>query len=252
MSRTLKLGVNIDHVATLRQARYATMLDAHNAEPDLLAAARECEAAGADSITIHLREDRRHIQDRDVFAVREAIGVHLNLELGATAEVVTIACRAKPDFCCLVPENRREITTEGGLDIVANRDSLRGVVQQLQAAGAKISLFIDPDLDQVSAAADLGAEMIELHTGAFANGAPQGDPAELKRLIAAASHGHKIGLQINAGHGINMTNLPALFEVPHLAELNVGHHLVSRAVFIGLRRAVEEMLELMAGYQPGI
>ncbi|MFT5466554.1 MAG: pyridoxine 5-phosphate synthase [Verrucomicrobiales bacterium] len=248
MSRKLKLGVNIDHVATLRQARYATMLEAHNAEPNLLQAARECEAAGADSITIHLREDQRHIQKADVYAVRKAIGIDLNLELGATAEIVTIACDAKPDFCCLVPENRQEITTEGGLDVVANRDSLRATVQQLQGAGAKISLFIDPDLDQVAASAELGAEMIELHTGAFANGAPEGDLAELARIRAAAERGHELGLQINAGHGINLTNLPTLLSIPNLAELNIGHHLVSRAVFIGLKQSVSEMIEAMSGY----
>ncbi|MEM7011513.1 MAG: pyridoxine 5'-phosphate synthase [Verrucomicrobiota bacterium] len=247
-NRTLKLGVNIDHVATLRQARYATMLEAHNAEPNLLEAAKECIAAGADSITVHLREDRRHIQTNDVYTVRKEIDAHLNLELGATAEVVTIACDVKPDFCCLVPENRQEITTEGGLDVVANRESLKATIQQLQNAGAKVSLFIDPDNAQVSAAADLGAEMIELHTGAFANGAPAGDPNELKRLIAAANLGSSLGLQINAGHGINLTNLPTLFEVPNLAELNVGHSLVSRAIFIGLRNSVAEMLEMMEQY----
>lgn len=249
MSRKLKLGVNIDHVATLRQARYATMLDAHNAEPNLIQAAHECEAAGADSITIHLREDRRHIQTADVYEVRKAIGIHLNLELGATAEVVTIACDAQPDFCCLVPENRQEITTEGGLDVVANRESLRATVRQLQSAGAKVSLFIDPDLDQVAAAADLGAEMIELHTGSFANGAPQGDPDELNRIRAAAERGHELGLQINAGHGITLTNLPTLLTTPHLAELNVGHHLVSKAVFVGLKKSVAEFLEAMSGYE---
>jgi len=250
MSRLLKLGVNLDHVATLRQARYSTMPEAHNAEPDLLAAVRECQAAGADSITLHLREDRRHIQDRDVYRVRKESKLPLNLEMGNTPGILEIALQIRPDYVCLVPENRQEVTTEGGLDVVTHRQALTDTVKRLQGIGAQVSLFIDPELEQIAAAVALGANMVELHTGKFANNAPAGCPEELERLIEAAEQGHGAGLQINAGHGINTINLPKLFEIPHLAELNVGHHLVSRAVFIGLRRAVQEMIVLMESYHP--
>lgn len=241
----LKLGVNIDHVATLRQARYARMPGAHNEEPCLLAAARECEAAGAHSITLHLREDRRHIQDRDVHLLRRELKVPLNLEMGNAAEIVEIACAVRPAYACLVPENREEITTEGGLDVVTHREAITATTRRLQAGGTKVSLFIDPVPDQVQAAADIGADMIELHTGAYANATPHDRGEEIHRLIAAGRQGHTLGLQINAGHGITVGNLPPLKAIPHLCELNIGHHLVSRAVFIGLRAAVEEMLAAM-------
>jgi len=250
MSRTLKLGVNIDHVATLRQARYSSMPNAHNVEPGLLSAAQACEAAGADSITLHLREDRRHIQDDDVFLIRAKCGLPLNLEMGNTAGILAIALKVRPDYVCLVPENRQEITTEGGLDVVTHQAALKDTIGQLQQNGTKVSIFIDPELEQVSASAELGADMIELHTGAFANGAPEGCPKELERLIAASNVGHDAGLQINAGHGINMTNLPTLLRIPHLAELNVGHHLVSRALLVGLQQSVADMLEAMESYDP--
>lgn len=247
--RLLKLGVNIDHVATLRQARYALLPDLPNAEPGLLAAAHEAEANGADSITVHLRQDRRHIQDRDVFELREHIHTLLNLEMGNTEEILQIALRVKPDFVCLVPENRREITTEGGLDVVAGGDSLQVTIDRLRGAGIRVSLFIDPETTQVRAAARTGAEMIELHTGAFANAEVAGGREELDRLKKAAVLAHESGLQVNAGHGINLVNLVRLMEVPHLAELNVGHHLVSRAIFGGLGAAVREMLAMMACYE---
>lgn len=246
--RTLKLGVNIDHVATLRQARYAPMLDAPNAEPSILAAAHEVEAYGADSITVHLRLDRRHIQDRDVFELREKIHTKLNLEMGNTPEILKIALKSKPEFVCLVPENRREITTEGGLNVVNADTSLQRTIHQLQENGTKVSLFIDPDPAQVSAAAGLGADMIELHTGAFANANPAGGKAEYDLLYAAACQAHEAGIQVNAGHGITVSNLPTLLHMPHLAELNVGHHLVSRGVFIGIGNAVKEMLTMMSAY----
>lgn len=248
--RHLKLGVNIDHVATLRQARYAPMLDSPNAEPNVIAAAQEAEANGADSITVHLRQDRRHIQDRDVFALREQIRTRLNLEMGNTAEILEIALRVKPDFACLVPENRREVTTEGGLNVANADTSLQRTIHALQEAGVRVSLFIDPEPRQIEAAAKSGAEMIELHTGAFANAHPAGGDRELADLIAAARQGHDSGLQVNAGHGINLVNLIKLMRVPHLAELNIGHHLVSRGVFIGLGPAVRGMLEQMAIYSP--
>ncbi len=248
MERTLKLGVNIDHVATLRQARYATMLDSFNAEPSLLAAAHESEAAGADSITVHLRADRRHIQDRDVFELREKIHTKLNLEMGNTRDILSIAMKLKPAFACLVPESREEITTEGGLDVAGADPSLKETILMLQNHGTRVSLFIDPEPSQVEAAAAIGAEMIELHTGAFANAAREGGEAELADLIAAAKQAHQLGLQVNAGHGIHLSNLATLMRVPHLSELNVGHHLVSRGIFVGLRHAVTEMLGVMAGY----
>ncbi|MEM1293885.1 MAG: pyridoxine 5'-phosphate synthase [Verrucomicrobiota bacterium] len=252
MPKKLKLGVNIDHVATLRQARYSTMQDTHNVEPSLLDAAKVCIDAGADSITMHLREDRRHIQDADVFRVRKELPAPLNLEMGNTPEIVDIGIEIQPDFVCLVPENRQEVTTEGGLDVVGNATDLKRTIDRLQGNGAAVSLFIDPDPEQVAKSAELGAKMVELHTGAFANGALEGCPEELKRLIVAAEQAHQAGLQVNAGHGINLTNLPTLFQIPFLAELNVGHHLISRAVFVGLKQSVEDMLDLMSGYEPGI
>jgi pyridoxine 5-phosphate synthase len=246
----LHLGVNIDHVATLRQARYRTMLGAHNVEPSILAAALEAEAAGAHSITVHLRADRRHIVDQDVFALREKIGGKLNLEMGNTAEILDIALRVKPDFVCMVPENREEVTTEGGLDVAGQKQALRETVSRLEENGTRVSMFIDPEPEQVRASAAIGASMIELHTGTFANHLGAERAAEAQRLKAAAELGHELGLQINAGHGLTTKNLPELFVVPHLAELNIGHSIVARAIFIGLRGAIREMLAVMAEY-PG-
>jgi len=244
----LKLGVNIDHVATLRQARYSPSPGAHNAEPSVLAAAHEVEAAGADSITVHLRLDRRHIQDRDVFELRRGIHTKLNLEMGNTPEILSIALEVKPDFVCLVPENRREVTTEGGLNVANADTSLERTVRTLRDHGILVSLFVDPEPQQIVASARIGADMVELHTGAFANAAPDGGDSEFLLLREAAILGHGEGLQINAGHGINLSNLPKLMRVPHLAELNVGHHLVSRAVFLGLSRTVRDFKALMASY----
>jgi pyridoxine 5-phosphate synthase len=244
----LLLGANIDHVVTLRQARYRTMLESPNAEPSVLAAALEAEAAGAHSITVHLRADRRHIQDADVHLLRQNIGTKLNLEMGNTAEILNIALDIRPHFVCMVPENRDEVTTEGGLDVCGQRDALRATVKALSDNGTRVSMFIDPDLDQVRASAEIGAAMIELHTGTFANHTGPERQAEVERLIAAAALGHELGLQINAGHGLTTANLPDLWPVPHLAELNIGHHIVSRAVFVGLRAAVREILEVMATY----
>lgn len=245
----LLLGVNIDHVVTLRQARYRTMLEAFNVEPSVLQAALEAEAAGAHSITVHLRADRRHIQDADVYLLREKIGTKLNLEMGNTQEILNIALQVRPDFVCMVPENREEVTTEGGLDVAGQRDSLRSTVKALNDNGTRVSMFIDPDLDQVRASADIGAAMIELHTGTFANHTGKERAAEVERLRAAAALGHELGLQINAGHGLTTANLPEMWSVPHLAELNIGHHIVSRAIFIGLRAAIQEMLAVMATYR---
>lgn len=244
----LHLGVNIDHVATLRQARYRTMQGAHNVEPSILQAALEAEAAGAHSITVHLRADRRHIVDEDVILLRREIGTLLNLEMGNTREILDIALRVKPDFVCMVPENREEVTTEGGLDVAGQKSALASSVAALEANGTRVSMFIDPDLEQVRASAEIGASMIELHTGTFANELGEKRTAEALRLKAAAELARQLGLQVNAGHGLTTKNLPELFIVPHLAELNIGHSIVARSVFIGLRAAVREMLEAMQAY----
>lgn len=243
---SLLLGVNIDHVATLRQARYALLPDSPNAEPCVAQAALAAKAGGADSITVHVRADRRHMQDADVFRVKEACDLPLNLELGITEEMMDLAFRLKPEFACLVPETREEVTTEGGLDVVALYGTAREAVKRLKDAGIKVSLFIDPELEHIEEAARMGADMIELHTGGFANAT---DPAaELARLTAAAELGHKCGLQVNAGHGINYRNLPQLLQVPYLSELNIGHSIVSRAITCGMQQAVAEMLAGMKGY----
>lgn len=245
----MHLGVNIDHVATLRQARYATMLDMHNVEPSPLQAAQAALRGGADSITLHVREDRRHMQDADAFAVRREVPLPLNLEMGATPEMLEFALRLKPDYICLVPERRQEITTEGGLDAASRVEELRPMVQALAANGSRVSLFIDPELAQIEAAAAVGAPMVELHTGRFANTLGAEREAETQRLIAAAERGHALGLEVHAGHGIQIANLAELNRVPHLAELNIGHTIIARAVFIGLEAAVREMKEAIAQYK---
>jgi len=242
------LGVNIDHVATLRQARYALLPDSPNAEPSTLEAARQAIAGGADSITVHVRGDRRHMQERDVFEIKEELDCLLNLEMGNTAEMLEIALRLKPDFVCLVPETREEVTTEGGLDVLAHFEELKPTVAKLQGNGSKISMFIDPDLDQVRASRKLGAEMIELHTGCFANALGQERGAEVERLKEASVLGHSLGLQVNAGHGINYENIKDLYSIPHLVELNIGHSIISRAICVGLKDAVGEMASLLKGF----
>ncbi|MFM8418971.1 MAG: pyridoxine 5'-phosphate synthase [Verrucomicrobiota bacterium] len=245
----LKLGVNIDHVATLRQARYRGM---DHGEPDPVAAALAAEEAGAHGITAHLREDRRHIQDRDVFRLREAIHTRLNFEMAIVPEILDIALRLRPHICCLVPEKRTEVTTEGGLDVAGSRDAVRDATRRLQDAGIEVSLFVDPDPHQLDAAARSGAQFVELHTGAYAEAWGRKDPRNLQieRLVTAARHAHGLGLQVNAGHGLNLQNLPLLHLVPHLVELNIGHSIISRAVFVGLQPAVREFLNAMQGY-PG-
>lgn len=245
---SLLLGVNIDHVATLRQARYAEMLDSPNAEPSPLVAAEDALEGGADSITIHVRGDRRHMQEGDAFKIREHINLPLNFEMGNTPEMVSMVLQLKPDFVCLVPETREEVTTEGGLDVAGLYDSLDKTVNQLQQEGIKVSMFIDPDAHQVEASQRIGAEMIELHTGCFANAFGDVRGQETMRLKEAAILGHKQGLQVNAGHGINLQNLPELLTVPHLSELNIGHTLIARSVRVGLTEAVREMSEAMKGY----
>jgi pyridoxine 5-phosphate synthase len=241
----MKLGVNIDHIATLRQARYAGTPEAANVEPDPVAAAALCERAGCHGITAHLRADRRHILDRDITRLRESVLTKLNLEMGNTKEILEIALRILPDEVCLVPENRAEVTTEGGLDCVRHRDALAPTIKRLQAVGIRVSLFIEPSPDQIETAKELGAEMIELHTGAFANAIGKDQKEELTRLRSAADYAHGLKLQVNAGHGINYTNIALIRGVPHLAELNIGHSIVSRAVLFGLERAVRDMLAAM-------
>lgn len=244
----LKLGVNIDHVATLREARYRGR---GAGEPDPVAAALACEAAGAHGITAHLREDRRHIQDRDIWGLRQSIRTRLNLEMANSPEILEIALRLKPDIVCLVPERREEVTTEGGLEVAAHLPGLRETRKRLNDAGIEVSLFIAPDPAQIEASSQTGSQFIELHTGAFAESfhdAPMRE-RELNRLIAAARQAHALGLQVNAGHGLNYDNLSDLLRVPHLVELNIGHSIVSRSIESGLTAAVRDMLKLMTDYR---
>ena len=245
----LWLGVNIDHVATLRQARYASTPDSKNTEPDPVAIAGICERAGAHGITAHLRADRRHIQDRDIERLRENIVTKLNLEMGNTPEIVQFALHLVPDEVCLVPEKREEVTTEGGLDLVAHRKELAGTVKRLHAAGIRISMFIDPLPDQIAAAVEMGAEMVELHTGRLANAYTEKvEATELERLQQAAEQAAGAGLQVNAGHGINYKNIALIHKIRHLTELNIGHSIVARALFVGFETAVTDMLSKMKGY----
>lgn len=241
------LGVNIDHVATLRQARYRETPESLNAEPDPIAAALVAEKAGAVGITAHLREDRRHIQDRDIFELREKISTKLNLEMGLSEDIVQIALQVKPHDVCLVPENRREVTTEGGLDCAGQRDRLRPIVAKLQEAGARVSLFIDPEENQLHAAADLRVEFVELHTGSYANAFGAARAMELEKLRKGAQLALDLGLRVNAGHGLNYENTPPILSLPGLEELNIGHSIISRAIAVGLEQAVREMCLLVGG-----
>jgi pyridoxine 5-phosphate synthase len=246
----LRLGVNVDHVATLRQARYATMPDSKNAEPDPIAIAGICERAGAHAITAHLRADRRHIQDRDIDRLRESIVTKLNLEMGNTPEIVNFALRIVPDEVCLVPEKREEVTTEGGLDVVVNKKELSGTIKRLHAAGVRVSLFIDPVREQIDGAVALGADIVELHTGKLANAYTEKiEQQELERLREAAIRAKNFNLQVNAGHGINYRNIALIHKIPHLVELNIGHSIVARAILVGFETAVREMLTLMKNYR---
>lgn len=245
---TMLLGVNIDHVATLRQARYSGNHLIPQAEPDPTSAARDALNGGADSLTIHVRGDRRHMQDSDAFRIRAEIPLPLNLEMGITREMLGLAARLRPDFACLVPESRQEITTEGGLDVASSQQDVRDAVAELQQSGIRVSLFIDPEPHQVAAAVATGAEMVELHTGCFANASDENRYREINRLMQSARLAHQAGLQVNAGHGINYQNLTQLWTVPHLTELNIGHSMVSRALRVGLTTAVREMKKLMSSY----
>ena len=244
---TLKLGVNIDHVATLRQARYKGF--SHNVEPDLIQAANSAVKGGADSITVHLREDRRHVQDKDVYDIRELIDKPLNLEMANVSSVLQEALKILPDYICLVPEKREELTTEGGLDVVANYNALKETTKIIQDKGILVSYFIDPDFEQIKLAADCKADMIELHTGKFANAIdPSEVKGELKRLIESSNKAHALDLIVNAGHGINTANVNLLFDVPHLNELNVGHHLISNSIISGIENSVKEFKKVISQY----
>jgi len=236
-------------VATLRQARYATMPESKNAEPDPILAASICERAGAAGLVAHLRADRRHIQERDVERLRQSIMTKLNLEMGNTEQIIDIALRIVPDEVCLVPEKREEITTEGGLDVIAQRKELEPTIKRLQLAGIRVSLFIDPTLEQVDVATELGVEMVELHTGKLANAFTEKiQKEELEQLRAAAQAASESHLQVNAGHGINYRNIKLIHEIPSLSELNIGHAIISRAMWVGLETAVKEMLAAMKNY----
>jgi pyridoxine 5-phosphate synthase len=235
----IHLGVNIDHVATVRQAR-------RDIEPDPVAAAVLCELAGAHGITIHLRGDRRHIQDRDLHLLRRVVKTKLNLEMGATDEMIGIALDVKPDQVTLVPEKREELTTEGGLDVVANEKALAEAVARLKRGGIPVSLFVEADREQISASKQVGADAIELHTGSYANATTEtAQTAELEKLIQGGRQAVASGLRVHAGHGLTYRNIFPIKQIPKLYEVNIGHNIVARAVLVGFERAVREMLELL-------
>jgi pyridoxine 5-phosphate synthase len=233
------LGVNIDHVATLRQAR-GTLY------PEPIQAALVAEQAGADGITAHLREDRRHIQDRDIILLKELIHTRLNMEMGVTDEMVAIALKIQPYACCLVPEKREELTTEGGLDVAGNLKRMQWACDTLNNTGIEVSLFIDPELAQIDAAVEVGASVVELHTGCYADAKnPLQQRDELERLKAAALYAHSAGLQVNAGHGLNFYNVAAICAIPEIIELNIGHSIIAQALFSGLAQTVKDLKHIM-------
>ncbi len=234
-----RLGVNIDHVATLREARRTTY-------PDPITAAALAELAGAQCIVVHLREDRRHIKDRDLRLLRETVKSSLNMEMAATSEMVKIASQIRPDVSTLVPERRQELTTEGGLDVIRNRERVAEVVRTLKGAGIKVSLFIDPVLEQIRVAHEVGADAIEIHTGPYCEAnTPQETEEELKKVIAAAKEAYNLGLEVKAGHGLNYFNVSPIAAIPEIEELSIGHSIVARAVLVGMERAVREMIALI-------
>jgi len=245
MPAGIALGVNIDHVATLRQARRGRF-------PDPLTAALLAEQSGADSITLHLREDRRHIQDRDVAVMREALQTRMNLEMAVTDEMIAVAQRVRPQDCCLVPESRQEITTEGGLDVVGRPAKVAEACAALRAAGVRVSIFIDPDARQIEAAHRAGAPVIELHTGGYANAEGAARAREFARLRSAATLAASLGLTVNAGHGLDYHNVAPIAAIPEIVELNIGHAIVAQAVFEGLPAAIRCMKELMRAARRGL
>lgn len=242
--RPIKLGVNIDHVATLREARGTKY-------PRPAEAAYVAEQAGADSITLHLREDRRHIQDSDLDAIKEVLRTRMNLEMAVTDEMLGIAARVKPADCCLVPEKRQELTTEGGLDVRGQTGRIRDACARLAEENIRVSLFIDPDIEQIEAAVSVGAPVVELHTGQYADAVGNAQQEELSRIAEAARHGHGLELVINAGHGLHYGNVAAVARIEEIVELNIGHSIIARAVFDGLGMAVAEMKRLMLEARDG-
>ena len=236
MSSKMILGVNVDHVASLRQARFTHY-------PDPVHAAYIAEMAGAEVITFHLREDRRHIQDRDVNILKETVNCRTNLEMAITQEMIDIAVNIKPNDCCLVPEKRQELTTEGGLAVAGNQDEVSQAVEKLSDAGIRVSLFIDPDKDQIDASVECGAPVIELHTGSYAEYSGQEQLKELQRITEAVEYADSRGLVVNAGHGLDYSNVAEIAVIPQIRELNIGHAIIARAIFNGLDMAVKEMIE---------
>ncbi|QPB83905.1 pyridoxine 5'-phosphate synthase [Pseudoalteromonas rubra] len=237
--KEILLGVNVDHIATLRQARGTSY-------PDPAHAAAVAEHAGADGITIHLREDRRHIQDRDVYVMAKTIQTRMNLEIAVTDEMLDIACEVKPAYVCLVPEKREELTTEGGLDVIANKEKVAQAVERLADAGIKVSLFIDADPKQIDAAKETGAPYIEIHTGAYADAESDAEmQAELERIRTGVKYAHGLGIVVNAGHGLHYHNVKPIAEMPEIYELNIGHAIIARAAIDGLEKAVRDMKRLM-------
>ncbi len=235
----MKLGVNIDHIATIREARKTD-------EPDPVFAAYLAELAGADGITVHLREDRRHIQDRDLEILGETVSTSLNLEMALAPDVVAAALDVVPDQATLVPEKREEVTTEGGLDVLGNKDAIAGVVAQLKDAGSVVSLFIEPTIAQIDASIEVGADAIEIHTGAYANAESEDEFVEtLRQIQEAAEYAHGKGLTVNAGHGLTYKNVDPIVDIPEIEELNIGHSIIARAAFVGIERAVKEMIALI-------
>lgn len=243
-SQVIELGVNIDHVATVRNARGTVY-------PDPLRAALLAEEAGADLITLHLREDRRHIRDADVQAIRPRLVTRMNLECAVTQEMLDIACTIRPQDVCLVPERREEVTTEGGLDVRRYFPAVQAAVRQLQAEGIRVSLFIDADADQIAASSEAGASVIELHTGRYADAEGNSQGQELERIREGVAHGVRHGLKVNAGHGLHYTNVQAIAAIPEIAELNIGHAIVAQAVFDGWQKAVRDMKAIMVAARRG-
>jgi pyridoxine 5-phosphate synthase len=234
-----KLNVNIDHVATLRQARLGK-------EPSVLDAARLVEKAGADGITVHLREDRRHIQDKDVYLLRKIIKTKLNLEMAAVSDIINVALKVKPDWATLVPEKRRELTTEGGLDVIKNKRKLERLVEKFHKEGILVSFFVDPDISEIKAAKDIGADFVEIHTGRYADAKNEREiDKEFKRIKEAVIYAKSLNLGVNAGHGLNYTNIKRVVKIKEIEEFSIGHSIISRAVFVGIYNAVKEMIKLI-------
>jgi len=235
----IRLGVNVDHVATVRQARRVDV-------PDPVEAALLAEAAGADGITVHLREDRRHIQERDVRILRQRLHTKLNLEMAVTPAMLAFAENVRPDDACFVPEKREELTTEGGLDVVSHRQKIREGTQRLQSLAVRVSLFVDPETAQIEASRDAGAHAVEIHTGAYCNALSVEREKQLQAILEASKLAQSLGLEVHGGHGLNYDNVPAIAQIPEMAELNIGHSIIARAIIVGIEQAVREMKDLLS------